>query len=435
MKKIKFTLISLFVALFHVTGYASGLVPNRCSIFDYHSTAYPIQEVWFYFDGAVGVTENSFATVYSDSQPVATGILSAKNYVLSTSTVGTVIINFDPPIVLPKGKTYSLVVPADVISSEGNPAVTNDELSVEFEVPENLGEAWPSIKEGSVVYDKEYSFEFNFAIQTASVENGEILLYRKDVPIKKDPVLARYDSFGGYARMKFPGYGVYFESGVEYTVRLPEGSVCSFSRPDITNEEATVSFFGGCTGHFDPIVYTGCSLSGRQPSDVLGEVQFYYNKSVALCVTPSVQLYNVTDGVVEKEVVPTLVKEEDRCVMTVDFGNTPLVQGKIYSIIIPEATVVSMDKYIRVNQCNTVPVVNNSGVSAIEDTIHDINVENGTVTIDGTSAGAPVTLLSLDGKVLYNAKSNGGTVSIPVETTGIYLLSVNGKTHKIAVRN
>lgn len=154
MKKIIFTLISVIAALFPATGYASGLVPNRCSIFDYNSTAYPIQEVWFYFDGAVGVTENSFATVYSDSQPVATGILSAKNYVLSESTLGTAIITFDPPLVLPKGQTYSLVVPADVIFSEGDPTVTNDELSVEFEVPDNLGNAWPSIKEGLLLIKK-----------------------------------------------------------------------------------------------------------------------------------------------------------------------------------------------------------------------------------------------------------------------------------------
>ena len=244
--------------------------------------------------------------------------------------------------------------------------------------------------------------------------------------------------------MSFGG-GVHFESGVEYTVRLPQGSVRAEYRSDITNEEVSVSFTGGSTAHFGPLLYNGCSLSDSQPSDVLGEVKFYYEKPLVfwLRVNPTVQLYNETDGVVVKEAVPALTVEKRRNVVTVDFGNTPLVPEKEYSIIIPEATVVAVKgksgwgdtPYLIVNQCNTVPVVNNSGVSEIGNTDCKINVENGSVTVTGTSAGCPITLLSLDGKVLYNAKSNGGTVSVPVGTTGIYLLSVNGKTHKIAVRN
>ena len=423
------TFISVIAALFPATGYASGLVPWQCSMVNNSYAYHPVRYVNFDFDCIVCVTENSVGTVYSENQPVATGSLST----FSFNTEGRVNLIFEPPLILPKGKTYKVVVPADVIFKEEEPTVTNDELTVEFYVPENLGYARPSVDEGSVV-DRERTLGFSFWTEVAKVRDRKFLLYRKDVPIIECTCHASWDWGIGQAFIDFGGW-VNFESGVEYTVRLPKDCVSALDRPDITNEEAAVSFFGGFTGHVEPLMYTGNSLSGAQPTDVLGEVPFYYDQPVSLCVTSSVQLYNVTDGVVAKEAVPTPAKEEDLYVMTVDFENTPLVPGKEYSIIIPEATVVLVNSDIRVNQCNTVPVVNNSGVSEIGNTDCDINVENGSVTVTGTSAGSPVTLLSLDGKVLYNAKSNGGTVSVPVGTTGIYLLSVNGKTHKIAVRN
>lgn len=79
-------------------------------------------------------------------------------------------------------------------------------------------------------------------------------------------------------------------------------------------------------------------------------------------------------------------------------------------------------------------VGNSSGISDIKDIERNIKVVNGTISIDNTTNGNDIMLYSLDGKIVYNAKSNGGTVSIPVGTTGIYLLSIDGTTYKIAIR-
>ena len=433
MKKIILTIISVIAALSSVEGFASGLVPRNCTIENNSRIFYQLSYIGYYFNCKIGVVGNPVGTVYSEDQPVATGAISVTNYVGTSRTEGKADVIFDPALILPKGKTYRLVVPAGAIYMEGDRTVTNDELTVEFLVPENLGNPRPPVENGSVV-EKDNLMYFTFGTEIAEEGNGEVFLYRKDVPVKKYPCYASWDWNLGHAGIYFDK-DVYFESGVEYTIRLPKDCVRSRYRSDITNEEATVNFFGGYTGHVVPLKYTGCSLTNSQPSDVLGEVRFFYYQPITLCVTPNIQLFNESDGVVVKEAVPTVSKENIRYVMTVDFENTTLVPGKEYSIIIPEATVVMVRSDIMVNQRNTVPVVNNSGVSEIEDTDCEINVENGSVTVDGTSAGASVTLFTLDGKVLFNARSNGGTVSIPVGTTGIYLLSVNGKTHKIAVGN
>lgn len=274
MKKIILTIISMTAALSPAAGHASGLVPVGCSLRN-NGHVYTFLMEDYDFDCNIGVIDNSVATVYCEGQPVATGNFWVGN-AHGQNPSGYVRIFFDPFLSPPKGKTYSLVVPAGVIYKEDDPTVTNDELSVDFYVPEVLGFRRCSMQNSSVV-DLEACIGFYYETGTARAENGEIILYRKDVPIKKDPVRAgyNYDSGLGYAEMSFGG-GVHFESGVEYTVRLPQGSLTAEFRSDITNEEVSVSFTGGSTVPFGPLMYNGCSLSDSQPSDMLGEVKFYY---------------------------------------------------------------------------------------------------------------------------------------------------------------
>ncbi len=414
-----------------LNSHASGLVPEQCTIGE-RPICHPIVDIGFTFDGAIAVTSNSIATVYSDNEPVVTGSLSASNYTGEKRIQGTAVISFDTPLCLPKGKTYNLVVPKGVIFKESHPTISNDELSVEFEVPSNLGDASPSIENGSIVQNAN-RIGFYFGIETASVENGEIILYREDVPVKKYPCDVSWDWNLGYVGIDF-GETVNFESGVEYTVKLPKGCVSSLYRADITNEETSVSFIGGYTEPVVPIQYVWCSLFDNHPSDVLGEVKFYYNQPVMLSINPIVRLCIETDGIIVKEAVPTVVEENGQYIMTVNFNNTPLNSEKGYTIIIPEGTLVTEKGDVIVNPHNIMAVGSSSGISNIKDTEHDIKVVNGMIFIDNTSNGNDIILYSLDGKIVYNAKSNRETILIPVGMTGIYLLSIDGTTYKIAIK-
>lgn len=86
---------------------ASGLIPEQCTIGD-RPVCYPIVDIGFTFDGSISITENSTATVFSDGHPVATGVLSCSNYVGKKRIQGTAVITFESPLLLPKGKTYTL---------------------------------------------------------------------------------------------------------------------------------------------------------------------------------------------------------------------------------------------------------------------------------------------------------------------------------------
>lgn len=270
-------------------------------------------------------------------------------------------------------------------------------------------------------------------IETAAVEDGEILLYRKGVPIKKYPVHVSWDWNLGYAGLDF-GETVNFEKGVEYTVKLPEGCVSALHRSDITNEEASVSFIGGNDNPIVPIQHVWCSLSDNHPSGTLKEVKFYYDRPVMLSLNPVIKLCDDTDNQIVKEAVPTISKEENQYVMTVDFDKFPLETEKEYAIIIPEGTLVAEKGDFIVNALTTISVRDDvSRVSEITTIGHDISIGNGFITIKGTYPGNEIKLFTLDGKNVYTAKCHGEAISLPTIASGIYILTLDGKRYKITI--
>lgn len=430
MKNILISLLSIMAVASSLNAFAYGLVPEHCTIGD-RPVYYPVVDIGFIFDGAISVVENSIATVYSDGQPLETGVLSCSNYDGEKRTQGTAVITFESPLLLPKGKTYRLVVPEGVITRKGNSDVSNEELSVEFSVPATLGPATPSIKDGSVV-EKANRIGFYFGFETAPVENAKAILLREDVPVREYDCDVSWDWNLGYAGIDF-GEKINFENGVRYSIQLPEGSISAMHRPDIVNEKAEVCFIGGCTEPVEPIMYSWCSLMDNHPTDVLGEVRFFYDQPVALSLNPLVQLYHANDSVIVKEVVPSICEENGKWVLIADFENTPLVSQEGYSIIIPEGTLVSKDGDVVVNQRNVISVENASGIEGIDDAKIIISVNHGMITIRQVAEQSDIRLFSLKGESIVSTRTSDENISIPVPSVGVYLLSINGNTYKVTV--
>lgn len=415
-----------------LNGFASGLVPIQCTIGD-KPVCNPIVDIGFTFDGAISILENSTATIYSDGQPLETGALSCSNYTGEKRTQGTAVVKFESPLLLPKGRTYRLVVPEGVIMRKDKSDISNEELSVVFSVPATIGPATPSIKDGSIVESAD-RIGFYFGVETAPVENGKVKLLREGVPVREYDCDVSWDWNLGYAGIDF-GEEINFENGVRYSVQLPKGCVSALHRPDIVNEKAEVSFTGGYTEPVNPIMYTWCSLYDHHPTDVLGEVRFFYNQPVALSANPLVQLYNNNENLVVKEVVPIISNENGQWVLIADFENTPLVSEEGYSIIIPEGTLVTKDGDVVVNQRNVMSVGKTSGIAGTGDEKITVRVDNGIVVIKQAAKRSCIKLFSIDGKIVKSIKTYEKCVSIPVPTEGIYLLSINGKIYKISVKS
>lgn len=424
-------LTSILVTATALNGFASGLTPEQCTIED-RMVCYPIEDIGFTFDGPIAITENSIATLFSDGQPVETGVLSCSNYTGEKRTQGTAVITFESPLLLPKGKTYKLVVPEGVIYREGKQDISNDKLEVEFNVPATLGPATPTVEEGSVV-EREDRIGFYFGFETAPVDGGKAILLREGIPVREYDCDVSWDWNLGYAGIDF-GEKINFENGVRYSIQLPAGSTSALYRPDIVNEEAVVSFIGGYTEPVKPIQYIWCSLYDHHPTDVLGEVKFFYDSPISLSANPIVQLNIEDDDLIVKDVVPSISEEDGKWVLVADFDNTPLIPEKGYTIIIPEGTIVSKEGDVIVNQRNVMGIGNSSGIVEIKNGEVAISTSNGVITIGQVVKGCDIKLFSLDGKMIYDTKTSEGNVSISVPTSGVYLLSINGKTYKIAVK-
>lgn len=432
MKKRKLIgLASILATATALNGFASGLVPEQCTIGD-RMVCYPIEDIGFTFDGSIAITENTIATLFSDGQPIETGVLSCSNYIGEKRTQGTAIITFESPLLLPKGKTYQLVVPEGVIFRESKPDISNDKLEVEFSVPATLGPATPTVEEGAVV-EREDRIGFYFGFETAPVEGGKAILLREGIPVREYDCDVSWDWNLGYAGIDF-GEKINFENGVRYSIQLPAGCIRALYRPDIVNEEAVVCFIGGYTEPVKPIQYIWCSLFDNHPSDVLGEVKFYYDRPITLSANPVIKLNIENENIVVKEVVPTIYEENGNWVLMADFENTPLIPEKGYTIIIPEGTIVSKEGDVIVNQRNVMGIGNSSGIVEIKNGEAAISTSNGVITIGQVVKGCDIKLFSLNGTMIYDTKTSEGNISIPVPTSGVYLLSINGKTYKIAVK-
>ncbi len=430
MKKTILAVFSMAALLAPAGAIASGLVPEQCTV-GVRPVYHPLADIGLTFDGEVAVDAGAGATVLSEGSPVASGKLSASNYTGKDRTQGSVVVTFEEPLTLPKGRAYTLVVPEGAIFRPGDHSVYNDRISVDFEVPESLGLATPSVEEGSTLC-KASRIGFYFAVETAPVEGGEAILYREGAPLKRYPCDVSWDWGLGYAGIDF-GQEVCFEDGVEYAITLPEGAVSALHRPDITNGEACVRFKGGYAEPAEQIQYVWCSLFTEHPSDVIGVVRFYYDRPVELAADPVVRLCIEGEGVVVKEAEPTIAEENGMHVMTVDFDDTPLMPEKGYTIVIPEGTLISGSGGIAVNPQSVMEVPGVSGIKGTESAGCGVHAANGAVAIEGTACGDRIIMAAADGRVVYDNISGGGAVHIPVERAGIYLISINGRAYKIAV--
>lgn len=316
-------------------------------------------------------------------------------------------------------------------SSDGDPSISNEEISEEFSVPETLGAANPTIEDGSVI-EKTDRIGFYFRYETEPVGNPKIKLLREGVTVREYDCDVSWDWNNGYAGIYFGGM-IKFEEGVRYSVQLPEGSISSLYRSDIVNEWAEVSFVGGSADPIKPVKYVWCSLYDSQPAEVLGEVKFFYDQPVSLTENPVAQLYNDKKGLIVKEIYPVLAEGNGRYELTADFVNVPLAAEDKYSIIIPEGTLVTKSGDVSVNQRNVIPVGKTDYVAGVDAMGITIKVDGGSVQISQAAKGSDIRLLSLDGEILNVAKVYSENVYIPVPKSGTYLLVINSKTYKVIV--
>lgn len=429
-RRILISMMTMVALLLSMSARASGLVPEDCTIGE-HPVYYPIGYIGFSFDGAISVAEGTLASIYCDEEVMATALITANNEVGSKRTQGKAEISFETPLILPKGKTYKLVIPANTIYKSDAPTISNDQLTVEFSVPATLGDADPSIEDDTTL-EKEQFIGFYFKTEIAPIDSSEAILLRNGIPVRICPLTVSWDWDLGYAGVDF-GEQISFEDGVGYTLRLPQGAVSALHRPDITNNEAEVSFVGSSKKAEKSLDYVWCSLYDHHPTDVIDSVLFYYDQPIILSGKPAIQLI-MDDSIVVKEVAPTLTSQNGMWILAADFESTPLSPARSYSVVIQEGTVVTPDGDVVVNSSNATKVDTSTGLQRADTTPIHMTTRGRSIELSGLSLGTAVGLFKADGSIVASRKAKTGPLLIHAPEPGVYIIKVGSTAQKILVR-
>lgn len=424
MQHKRFYILIALITLSSSYLLATELTFKQCSL-DIRAAYWPLRQIDFTYQELLSLNDST-AKVYKGDEVIAEGKLAINNYHghdssnASTTQQGTVEVMFDEALVLPKGETFTVVIDEGTFYKEGEPDIDNDEVRYSFTIPTDLGEFHTDIVDGSTL-SKANLMTFYWGTETESDEQ-QAVLYREGVPVRQFPFQATWDWDLGQACVDFGEY-IKFEKGVNFALEIPEGTVYAMYRTDITNKKAVLHFVGGYEEPLPSINYVWCSLFDNHPTDMLGEVAFYYNQAVMLSSDPKVQLWYGDNSEMVKEVVPTLTEENGQWVLKADFEKTPLTSDKGYTIVIPDGTLISANGDVVINSRRTVNVGDATGISQFGNDALSVRTTKGGISVMGLPSKTNVTVCSLDGKLVYNETPNVANVTVPVNN-GFYIIKI-----------
>lgn len=392
----------------------------------------PIEVVYLEFSVAIAISDGAKATITCDGERMAEGVITMGD----ARGQSQAAILFDKTI-LPKGKSYKLEVPAGAIYTRDQPTIVMDRYVTPFTVPEYITTRGCSIQEGEIVgYTKSISFYYD--TETEPLGTPMATLYREGVPIQSVAVYITWDWDLGQMHAHFDKY-VDFEEGVHYTFTLPEGSMTPRFRTDITNAESSVHFIGGAAtppaevpDPIPPLSFVKCSLyDWTTPQEVINEVYFYYDEPIKLSDDPKIQLFDGSDKSLIKEVIPTLMREDDWWIVACDFGGVRIPdEGAM--LIITEGSVLRAGDNKGQNDKNTIRITPTpQSTDQVEANNPSIYGHNGQIIIDNAPMGEPVSVYAVDGGLIAREVISAHSFVLSVEPNAVYVVSLLGRTYRV----
>ncbi len=389
----------LLAALCTQHSAAATLQPRGFTFINHPECYYPIPSIEISFDCEVELADDAKVVISDEENTVMSAPLTT-NWHYNNREVKAV---FEPRLQLPKGKNYRWTVASGKIFKAGDRTVTNDEISADFYVPGDLGEATPTIdpeEKVSTLWLTNLGFRYNTGIRN-NMPDASFELYREGVKVR-DFAVRVVDEDNNYNKgiaVIEGDWAMRFEEDTEYTLVLPENSLCSWFRNDIYNTAAEVSFTGGYRyGIYEPepdIRYSHCSLADNTSLTELGWVRFYYDCPLILNTGAKLLLKEENiHGDILKEVTPeySVITEPEpdspspaKYCVSAYFGNVSIDPDKHYSVVIPENTLITAEGEIYTNKYQARLINDRSG---IDNVITDGNTapDNMVYNLNGTVA-------------------------------------------------
>ena len=435
LKLLQTCALSMFMMLTAHTATAQGsLTPEQCTIgTDGRPVCHPIIDIGFSFDGKITAKGGAKGYITCNGDTVAEKAITIDN----GRRQGWAYMIFDEPLILPKGQDYTVTVPAGTLALESDPAVTNDELRSDFNIPASLPIAENSITDGSTV-EKVALVTFFYKVETKALATNPLaMLYRNTnghwIKARTYPVNVTYDWDLGQAYVDF-GQEMRFEKGVEYRIVIPEGTISALRRDDIVNEEASITFTGGYTEPLPTVDFTWCNLFGMHDFSKIYDVKFYYD--IPITATPGmlVSLCRPDDGEMIAGVEPTVSTEEGKWVLTAGFGGLDMSAYDGFTVVIPEGLVVSAEGDVVVNKRSATQIGGTTGITNSTGNATTVSCNGHKIIITNAPIGESISLITPNGQTVATKAAGGAEESMPLPGKGMFIVKVGGASYKILSR-
>lgn len=428
-----FIIFAILSAIWPTIGRASGLeVDTYSKLFRPYQ---PLQEFLFEVKGVhIEVDDGQWGYLYHGDKLLYKGTLKANNFDMVGGKIGQIEVWFDEGFLLDLGESYTVVIPKDVYRSVDDPAITNDEVRFEFEVPAVIGQ--PNYHWGPVVTSA-VSFGFSWPIETEPVGDPRAYLYREDELLGAYRLKVDFDWDYGQASFGI-GKTFYFDKDVEYSIVIPAGSISAFGREELVNEEIVVKFIGGWDEYLENPALRHCGFRANCMDDDSREIRnarFYFDVPIAFSTDkPVMQL--VEDVLQIAEVTPTLSMDNGYWTVEADFGAIPIKEKTAYIFVIPEGILQVDGDEMVVNRDLRYGILTSSW-SKIEVGYVGagrFTVDGRILNFEGLRSGSRICVAGLDGRIVARAAAASPSMSLTLPSPGVYIVSIDGSVSKVAVR-
>lgn len=410
----------------HMMGCKSGYGNSLEKVVQFIS---PLNDVVYHFKGVdVRASVGARAFLLDGGQVIAETTDCRVEGLPISSTLHDFIVNFGG--FLPEiGKIYTLRLAAGSVISADSDELTNDDIDIVFEVPADFGVGDTDFKSLSGINvthyithsrQKAYDWSAIWKWDAKLVGNPEWELYREGELIAKYPSHYSWDWDMSCITAQIDG-DVYFDDGVNYRMVLPAGSVCSLYREDIVSRETSIDFVGGYSESNEAPRYVYCNAWFREVWEKVDLVEFLYDRGVQIETVPNKPIILTEEDDSGVRIFETLPEVEvtqggDPCLVA-HFGGIPLLEGKKYSLSVPDGTVRNAQ----------------SNVDAISNSKYALSTIGNVIKLSGVPADCIVNLYDNAGKVIKHLSASSDVVELEVPSPGFYILMAGDEVFKVVI--
>ena len=272
-----------------------------------------------------------------------------------------------------------------------------------------------------------FAFDQEVILPAECTEEIKTYIIKDEVGIENGHIICRKNKHGkGYAFAKY-GYksSLTLPAG-NYQIYMSKSTIGAKRDEYVSNDDFYLNFTVP-----EDLGYGKTTFSGDTISEAIYEkLKFIFPTDIKATGTDNYIILSQE----WKEPVKIPFEIYDNYVYAALYEKMYFDDGVKYTLTLPAGSVSAKYRDDIVNLETSVEFIggNKSGVENMEADKVSVACVNGRLTVSGISAGTEIAVFSTDGKAVANVISGSTTVEIDLPAKAVYLVTVNGKTYKVA---